>query len=146
MLIYVCVRVHVCVYVCVYTYTCYRLLATSLPDAVVVELVIAGESDESSPAQRQREEHLHCCICPHLYQHTHLQHTCTVSNANCPDISRDLHPCMCRSSSTRTQLFDDGLTTQIPLSPIQTVLSSILCSIILILFVGLYVGLMRVCP
>jgi len=38
-----------------------------LPDAVVVELVIAGQSDESAPAQWQREEHLDCCVSPHLY-------------------------------------------------------------------------------
>jgi len=37
-----------------------------LPDAVVVELVVAGKSDESTPAERQREEYLDCCISPHL--------------------------------------------------------------------------------
>jgi len=37
-----------------------------IPDAVVVELVIAGESYKSSPAKRQWEEHLDRCISPHL--------------------------------------------------------------------------------
>lgn len=37
-----------------------------LPVAVIVELIVGGESDEASPGSRQREEDLSGCIFPHL--------------------------------------------------------------------------------
>ena len=33
---------------------------------VVVELIVAGQSDEAAPARRQREEDLDGCVLPHL--------------------------------------------------------------------------------
>lgn len=37
-----------------------------LPVAVIVELIVGGESDEASPSSRQREEDLSGCVFPHL--------------------------------------------------------------------------------
>ncbi len=37
-----------------------------LPVAVIVKLIVGGESDEASPSSRQREEDLSGCIFPHL--------------------------------------------------------------------------------
>lgn len=37
-----------------------------LPVAVIVELIVGGESDEASPGSRQRKEDLSGCIFPHL--------------------------------------------------------------------------------
>lgn len=39
-----------------------------LPVAVIVKLIVGGESDEASPSSRQREKDLSGCIFPHLTQ------------------------------------------------------------------------------
>lgn len=44
----------------------YGLPFVCLPVAVIVELIVWGESDEASPSSRQREEDLSGCVFPHL--------------------------------------------------------------------------------
>lgn len=44
-----------------------------LPVAVIVELVVGGESDEASPRSRQREKDLSGCIFPHLTEEDRLK-------------------------------------------------------------------------
>lgn len=44
-----------------------------LPVAVIVELVVGGQSDEASPRSRQREKDLRGCIFPHLMEEERLK-------------------------------------------------------------------------
>lgn len=44
-----------------------------LPVAVIVELVVGGQSDEASPRSRQREKDLSGCIFPHLTEEDSLK-------------------------------------------------------------------------
>lgn len=44
-----------------------------LPVAVIVELVVGGQSDEASPRSRQREKYLSGCIFPHLTEEDSLK-------------------------------------------------------------------------
>ena len=37
------------------------------PQGIVVELIVAGQGDQGAPTGTQREEDLHCRVCPHLH-------------------------------------------------------------------------------
>ena len=65
---------------------------------VVVELVVAGQSDESAPARRQREEHLHRRIAPHL----HRDRSLTTHSTHCYTMIASLHTYTNRDRSLTT--------------------------------------------